>query len=40
MEYENRNWNRLVQSRFRWRYFMYRDNKYLRLNKAAHFLAN
>ena len=36
---ENRNCIRLCQSRFQWRYFVYRDNKHLRSNKAAHFFA-
>ena len=36
---ENRNCIRLVQSSFRWRYLMYRDNKHLRLNKGAHIFA-
>jgi hypothetical protein len=36
---ENRNRIHLGQSMIRWRYFMFRDNKYLQLNKAANFFA-
>jgi hypothetical protein len=34
---ENRNRIHLGQSMLQWRYFMYRDNKHLHVNKAVNF---
>jgi hypothetical protein len=36
---ESRNRIHLDQSTISWRYFMYRDNKHLYVNKAANFFA-